>query len=104
METLLFLIVCLLGLGLAALPFVLLWKGAHWWAFFPAKRLEKKFVGMNPLQGKTLTQIVAVVGQPKGTAQLADGRTLHKWVESPYTITLRFTGDICEGVVQETRA
>ncbi len=66
-----------------------------------ANALRQKFVNLGTLQGKTRAQIEAVAGKPSSWASLIGNKSTYTWSTSRYHITLRFNGDICEGVTSE---
>lgn len=63
---------------------------------------KKKFVSLGTLQGKTLEEIVAVVGQPCAISAIGDGKVLRQWQATSYHIALIFDqDDICLGISSE---
>src|SRR4028119_459232 len=66
------------------------------------RQLELKFIALNPLVGKTKSDIFAAVGQPDHTLNLEDGKVVHAWKRPGYTIALHFDASgLCEGVTTE---
>lgn len=59
--------------------------------------LQKKFVSINPLRGKTFEEISNVVGPPNSI--MLNNKT---WTSGGYSITLSFdNNNICLGVISE---
>jgi hypothetical protein len=69
----------------------------------PGNTLQKKFISLGVLSGKTRTQITSVVGEPNSISGLGDGRSILQWMQTNYHIALIFNGDICEGVNHECK-
>lgn len=68
----------------------------------PGQALNKKFVSLGTLSGKTLKEITAVVGSPNAISSIGDGKTLRQWQATGYHIALIFdSNDICEGISSE---
>lgn len=65
--------------------------------------LDKKFVKLGKLTGKTKQEIVDAVGNPNVITQLEDNSTVQEWISPRYSISLRFIGETCVGVVQERK-
>jgi hypothetical protein len=82
-----------LGLGMFAITRVLVKA--------PGRSLQSKFVAINPLAGKTKTQIIAAAGPPNSVSALPGGKSLLQWLATGYHISLIFNGEICEGVRHE---
>lgn len=74
---------------------------------FAVMDLPSKFAQLGTIQGKTLSQVKAVVGEPQVISALGEGKTLLIWRAvadtGGYSIALRFSGNLCEGVVHETK-
>lgn len=68
----------------------------------PAKRLNKKFIELGTLTGKSKQEIIAACGVPSSVSAVA-GKTLCQWMVPGYHIALLFNGDVCEGVSHEAR-
>lgn len=66
--------------------------------------LDKKFVQLGNLAGKTKREIVEVVGNPNVITQLGDDATIQEWNSPRYGISLKFIGETCVGIVQERKA
>ena len=66
--------------------------------------LERKFHRIGRPAGKTRAEIIAVVGKPSRASRLPGGQSLLQWIANGYHISLRFRGDVCDGVVLETSA
>lgn len=72
--------------------------------------LQKDFIAMGNLAGKTLDEIKAKVGEPNAidactVANTGKPGSLCTWSSSPYSITLLFDeNNICLGVNKEIRA
>jgi hypothetical protein len=66
--------------------------------------LERKFQRIGRPAGKTRAEIIAVVGKPTQASRLPGGQSLLQWIATGYHISLRFRGDVCDGIVLETNA
>ena len=66
--------------------------------------LAKRFQRVGRPAGKTRAEIIAVVGKPSRASRLPGGQSLLQWIANGYHISLRFRGDVCDGVVLETSA
>jgi hypothetical protein len=79
------------------------------WAFIsktvdaPASSLQKKFVSLGNLQGKSKTQIISVVGLPNSISDMGNGETLCQWIVIGYHVSLLFSGGICKTVTHVSR-
>lgn len=61
--------------------------------------LSQKFVSLGDLRGKTLDEIVSVVGEPNATTSLVNGQSLVQWQATGYLIALLFDeNNICLGI------
>lgn len=61
--------------------------------------LSQKFVSLGDLRGKTLDEIVSVVGEPNSTTALGNGQSLVQWQATGYLIALLFDeNNICLGI------
>ena len=69
----------------------------------PGVALQKKFISLGTLRGRTLQSIVAGCGQPNSFSSLANGRSVRQWMATGYHISLIFNGDTCEGVSHEAK-
>lgn len=70
----------------------------------PSQELNKKFVGLGTLSGKSYVDIVRVVGEENSKHSIGDGTFLCQWVQPAYHIALLFDANmICIGVSSETR-
>ena len=68
----------------------------------PGQGLHKKFADLGVLQGKSLEEIKAAVGNPSAVSAMGDGTTLYQWQATSYHIALLFDeNDICLGVTSE---
>jgi len=67
----------------------------------PGRLLQQRFVTLGVLHGKTLAEILAVVGAPNSSSATGDGLTLHQWMATGYHIALLFKDDVCLGVNHE---
>jgi len=69
----------------------------------PGASLRTKFQMLGVLKGKTLSEIVAKVGQPNSVSVGAEGVRIRQWMATGYHIVLLFDeNDICLGVSSET--
>jgi hypothetical protein len=66
--------------------------------------LARKFQQVGRPAGKTRAEIIAIVGKPSRASRLPGGQSLLQWISTGYHISLRFRGDVCDGVVLETSA
>ena len=63
--------------------------------------LNKKFVKIGVLTGKTFSEICSIVGTPNISESLSDG-TAHTWSSAKYAIKLKFDkNNICIGKLGE---
>jgi hypothetical protein len=63
--------------------------------------LASKFQRAGRLPGKTRAEIISFVGRPTRVSALPGGHSLLQWMATGYHMSLRFKGDVCDGVVQE---
>ena len=70
----------------------------------PGRSLQRKFVSLGNIKGKSKNQIISVVGPPKSFSAAPNGKTLCQWMATGYHVALIFNGDICEGITHEFRA
>lgn len=64
--------------------------------------LNKKFVSLGVLAGKTKQEIIAVVGPPKSITAQANGGQILVWMDLDYKIELLFNDkNICEGITHQ---
>ena len=69
----------------------------------PGASLRTKFQKLGVLKGKTLSEIVAKVGQPNSVSMGTGGVKIRQWMAAGYHIVLLFDeNDICLGVNSET--
>lgn len=88
-----------------AIPLIALVLGAIIKAFTttPSQELNKKFVELGTLKGKTYDQIVSHVGEPNSKDVLND-TVLCQWIQPAYHIALLFDRNmVCLGVSSETK-
>lgn len=69
----------------------------------PGQSLNRRFVQLGQLKGKSKTEIISAVGPPNAVSQIAD-RELLQWMATGYHIALIFKDDECLGVSHEFRA
>jgi len=67
----------------------------------PGRELQRKFVALGVMTGKTKEDIVAAVGPPSSISQLPDGKMLLQWIATGYHIALLFDGETFDGVTHE---
>lgn len=68
----------------------------------PGAGLSQKFVALGNLQGRSYSEIVAVVGAPSAISATADGGSVRQWMASGYHIALLFdANEVCLGVSHE---
>ena len=56
----------------------------------PGQALGKKFQSLGQMEGKSLDEICAVVGQPTSMSAVGNGKTLYQWMESGFHIAILF--------------
>jgi hypothetical protein len=66
-----------------------------------ARELQQKFFKLGDLREKTRTQIEVAVGKPNSWSSIGGNKVSCTWNTTRYHITLRFNGDVCEGVTSE---
>lgn len=70
----------------------------------PGRSLQRKFVALGTLSGKSRRQIEAAVGAPTSISGMPNG-VLLQWMASGYHIALIFNNEgICQGVSHEHAA
>lgn len=62
------------------------------------------FDNIGEVRGRTKSQIIAVVGQPKSVSSIGPDQTLLQWQSHGYHIALHFSGDVCIGITHEYNA
>lgn len=74
-----------------------------------ANNMLDNFKSLGNLSGKTLDEIVKVVGQPMHISTMSDGGQLYQWMSnagsaggSQYHISLLFKDGLCQGVSSES--
>lgn len=78
-----------------------------WWIFWgqpaaEARTLRNKFVSLGTVEGKHLWEIEDVVGSPKSWKTIGQNQFSYRWHAQKYDVTLVFSGEICEGISNET--
>lgn len=69
----------------------------------PGKELNRKFIRLGVLSGKSYNEIIAIVGDPNSTHTIGSER-LCQWIQPSYNISLIFDkNNICLGVHSETK-
>jgi hypothetical protein len=73
----------------------------------PEGNLQKRFVELDNLQGRTRQEIVAAVGDPNSISQAGGGKSLLQWMKTSqtggYRISLLFNAaGICEGITHQS--
>ncbi len=58
--------------------------------------------GQPAAEGKRLWEIENVVGKPKSWNAIGENRFIYSWHAQKYDVTLVFSGEICEGISNET--
>ena len=66
--------------------------------------LDQKFVKLGTLTGRARQEIVDAVGNPNVITQLEDNSSVQEWISPRYSISLKFIGETCVGVVHERKA
>ena len=66
--------------------------------------LNQKFHSLGDMRGRTMEDIIAVVGPPNSRSTVGNGRVICQWIQSGYHIALIFTDDICDGISHEFAA
>lgn len=88
------------------IPIIALFLGAIIKAFTttPSQELNKKFVSLGKLSGKSYNQIASVVGEANDRSAIGNGTVLCQWIQPAYHISLLFDENmICIGVSSETK-
>ncbi len=88
------------------IPIIALILGAFIKAFTttPSQSLNKKFVSLGNLVGKTYSQIASVVGEANSRQSIGNGTILCQWIQPAYHIALLFDANmICLGIESETK-
>jgi hypothetical protein len=68
----------------------------------PGKALQRKFVSLGNMKGKSLSEISAVVGSPNAISARSDGGSLRQWQATGYHIALIFDAEnICQGITHQ---
>ena len=89
-----------------AIPIIAFVLAALFRAFVPteSQSLNKKFIELGVLKGKTYDEIVEYVGSPNSIDKIDKSVTLCQWVKPAYHISLLFDRNmICLGVHSETK-
>lgn len=63
--------------------------------------LQKKFISLGNMSGKTLDEITQVVGPPNSVSTITEGKVLYQWVTTNYHIALLFNEGLCEKITSE---
>ncbi len=70
----------------------------------PGNELQKRFISLGDLKGKSLSEIQSVCGAPSSISYGADGVKIYQWMATGYHIVLLFDeNDICLGISSETK-
>ncbi|WP_346702589.1 hypothetical protein [uncultured Alistipes sp.] len=70
----------------------------------PGHDLNKKFINLGTLQGKTYDEIIKEVGPPSASETLENGQSSHLWHHRGYMIRLIFDKhNICLGINEEIK-
>lgn len=70
----------------------------------PSQALNKKFVSLGNLQGRSYSSISAVVGEANDKHDLGNGTILCQWIQPAYHISLLFDRNWrCLGISNETK-
>jgi hypothetical protein len=59
----------------------------------PGRRLHRSFLQLGDMTGKTLREIISVVGAPQAASSIGAGKTLLQWQATGFYIAILFTGD-----------
>nr|WP_161625499.1 hypothetical protein [Sporomusa ovata] len=65
------------------------------------RELQQKFISLGNMKGKTLEEIVTVVGQPNVVSHGIPGATLYTWSAHKYSISIVFINGVCEKIASE---
>lgn len=88
-----------LTLTIGALAIAGIFYGFSWAS---KNTLPMRLRRINPVQGKTKSEIIAAIGNPNGITAQEGGKTLLQWMIPGYHVALLFdANDICEGVTHE---
>lgn len=69
----------------------------------PGLALQRKFINLGTLKGKTLKEIQCACGSPNSISVNEEGVKIYQWMATGYHIVLLFDeNDVCLGVNSET--
>lgn len=69
----------------------------------PGIALQRKFINLGTLTGKTLKEIQSACGSPNSISVNEEGVKIYQWMATGYHIVLLFDeNDVCLGVNTET--
>ena len=93
-------------IGIVILPIIggwILYAIMHAGVRAPGAALNKKFVSLGTLAGKTYDEISAVCGPSSSVSAGPNGKTIRQWMATGYHIVLIFDENgVCEGISSET--
>ena len=73
-----------------------------WLVRAKGRALQQQFVNLGVLQGKSRSDIEAVVGSPNSVSAAGPDTVLCQWMATGYHIALLFDADnICQGITHE---
>jgi len=67
-----------------------------------SQNLQKKFISLGNMMGKTDRDIIAVVGKPDSIINVGGVGLVYLWISDNYQVSLSFQDGKCTGIVQET--
>lgn len=90
----------LVASGVVGLIILLYWI----YTVVASTKIKRKFAKLKPLEGRSIDEILRIVGQPGSRTSLSEGCELLQWSESGYHIAVRFTGGRCDKIAHEFSA
>jgi hypothetical protein len=83
---------------------LILWVLVKAFTTTPSQKLNKQFVELGILKGKSYSEIVSVVGEANSKDYISNDTILCQWIQPAYHICLLFDENwICLGVQSETK-
>ena len=61
-------------------------------------RLRKRFQHLGTLPGRSIAEVLQLVGQPSNRSRLPSGREILEWRRVGFHIALSFSHGVCDGV------
>lgn len=70
----------------------------------PGRAMQRKFVSLGNMKGKSLNQIESVVGRHSSVSEIGNGKVLYQWMATGYHIAIQFDKGICEKITHQYSA